>query len=246
MNYLIAWHWGWLLAALVIGGIVGFVTFARPRARWVDGPVIVAILVFIAVALVAWLRFVPDRGGYWLELAVLMVAAYVIGCFLGWLVRSFSAGEELVVARAAPAVARTAASMPQARPAPAQAASAAVPVAAAEPAPAPALPNEASHPGKRPVGYLAARGGSADNLKRISGIGRKNEASLHALGVWRFEQIAAWTPENIEWVGSYLAFPGRIDREQWVAQAKLLAAGEETEFSKRVDKGEVESSKGES
>ena len=50
------------------------------------------------------------------------------------------------------------------------------------------------------------------------------------------------TPENVHWVGSYLAFPGRIDREEWIAQATELAKGGETAFSKRVERGEVASS----
>ena len=47
------------------------------------------------------------------------------------------------------------------------------------------------------------------------------------------------------WVEGSLSFPGRIQRENWIAQAIELAQGGETEFSKRVDKGEVESSKNE-
>ena len=39
-----------------------------------------------------------------------------------------------------------------------------------------------------------------------------------------------------------MSFPGRIEREDWINQAKTLAEGGETEFSKRVDAGEVESS----
>ena len=51
---------------------------------------------------------------------------------------------------------------------------------------------------------------AADDLKLIKGVGPQNEKRLHALGIWHFSQIAAWTPENVEWVGGYLAFPGRI------------------------------------
>ncbi len=52
-----------------------------------------------------------------------------------------------------------------------------------------------------------------------------NEKHLHGLGVFHFDQIAAWTRAEIRWVGTYLAFPGRIDREQWVTQAGNLAHG---------------------
>ena len=113
---------------------------------------------------------------------------------------------------------------------------------AADLASAPALPDEGAHEGSRPPGFVGPRGGKADDLKRIRGIGRQNEERLHGLGIWHFDQIAAWNHDQVRWVGSYLAFPGRIDREEWVSQAKTLAAGHETEFSKRVEAGEVASS----
>jgi predicted flap endonuclease-1-like 5' DNA nuclease len=115
-------------------------------------------------------------------------------------------------------------------------------VAVAAPKPAPA-PVAAPAPDGKPVGLAGPRGGKADDLKRIRGIGKQNEGRLHGLGIWHFDQIAAWNKKQIEWVGDYLAFPGRIEREEWVAQAKVLAKGEETAFSKRVDKGEVATSK---
>ena len=95
--------------------------------------------------------------------------------------------------------------------------------ASAEPAPMPKLDGEDAIAGRRPAGYVAARGGVADDLKLIKGVGPQNEERLHALGIWHFSQIAAWTPENVDWVGGYLAFPGRIEREEWVAQAAALA-----------------------
>jgi predicted flap endonuclease-1-like 5' DNA nuclease len=102
---------------------------------------------------------------------------------------------------------------------------------------------EADHAGRRPYGLAAPRGGQPDDLKRIRGIGPQNEGRLHGLGIWHFTQIAAWSPENVKWVGSYLAFPGRIVREKWVDQAHELAAGHETEFSRRVAAGKVAKSK---
>jgi predicted flap endonuclease-1-like 5' DNA nuclease len=101
---------------------------------------------------------------------------------------------------------------------------------------------EEAHAGARPLGLADPRGGKADDLKLIKGIGKQNEARLHALGVWHFDQIAAWTAANVKWAGSYLAFPGRIDREEWVVQAKELAAGGKTEFAKRVAAGLVKTS----
>ncbi|MDK9696463.1 MAG: cell envelope biogenesis protein TolA, partial [Siculibacillus sp.] len=97
--------------------------------------------------------------------------------------------------------------------------------------------------GSRPLALAAPLRGAADDLKRIRGIGPANEKKLHGIGVYHFSQIAAWSAENARWAGSFMAFPGRIERENWIDQAKVLATGAETEFSKRVDAGEVASSK---
>ena len=87
----------------------------------------------------------------------------------------------------------------------------------------------------------APRGGKADDLKEISGIGLKIEETLNDLGIYHFDQIANWTKENVEWVNEHLlVFKGRIEREKWVEQAKKLASGEQTEFSQRVKKGEID------
>jgi NADH-quinone oxidoreductase subunit E len=84
-----------------------------------------------------------------------------------------------------------------------------------------------------------ARDGGADDLKRIKGVGPKLEQTLNELGFYHFDQIAAWTEAEIQWVDNRLKFKGRITRDDWISQAKQLAAGEDTEFSKRVDKGDV-------
>lgn len=90
--------------------------------------------------------------------------------------------------------------------------------------PAESPPQQEAHPGAQPVGIDAPRGGTADRLVLIKGIGPVNEKKLNGLGIWHFDQIASWTGTEIEWVGSYLAFPGRIEREEWVSQARELAA----------------------
>jgi predicted flap endonuclease-1-like 5' DNA nuclease len=82
-----------------------------------------------------------------------------------------------------------------------------------------------------------------DDLKRIRGIGRVNEAKLNEMGITTFAQIASWGPAEEERYGELLEFEGRIEREEWVAQAKILASGRDTEFSERVDRGEVDTSK---
>ena len=101
---------------------------------------------------------------------------------------------------------------------------AAVPAAAAVAETAETADREtASHPGKRPSGLAAAREGGPDRLTRIKGVGPVNEKKLNGLGIWHFDQVASWKKAEVEWVGSYLAFPGRIEREEWVKQAKALA-----------------------
>ncbi len=82
-----------------------------------------------------------------------------------------------------------------------------------------------------------------DDLKRIRGIGVLIEKRLNALGVASYEQIANWTAADIERISEQLDFKGRIERENWVEQARILASGGHTEFSRRVDKGDVETSK---
>lgn len=74
--------------------------------------------------------------------------------------------------------------------------------------------------------------GAADDLTRIKGLGPKLAALLGEFGITSFAQIAAWSPEEIERIDAKLGrFSGRIVRDQWVEQAKLLAAGDEPGFA---------------
>ena len=94
-------------------------------------------------------------------------------------------------------------------------------------------PAEASDPvvtvaARQPAG-LAAPNGQADDLKLIKGVGPVLEALLHRLGYFHFEQIAAWTPEEVAWVDDNLEdFRGRVSREGWVEQARALVEGDGT------------------
>ena len=102
---------------------------------------------------------------------------------------------------------------------------------------------EGAFEGTRPEALEGPRDGVADDLKRIKGVGPKMEQLCNTLGFYHFDQIAGWTPDEVAWVDANLeGFKGRVTRDDWVAQAKLLAAGGETEFSKRVDGGDVPSS----
>jgi predicted flap endonuclease-1-like 5' DNA nuclease len=113
-----------------------------------------------------------------------------------------------------------------------------------EPVPVPPEPvppmSAAAGAGARPTGLDAPRGGRADDLKRIKGVGPKIEAILHGNGIYHFDQIAAWGPAELTWIDANLdAFSGRALREDWVGQARILAGGGETEHSRQVDRGEA-------
>ena len=76
-------------------------------------------------------------------------------------------------------------------------------------------------------------GSGIDDLKRIRGIGVLIEKKLNSLGVTHYEQVANWTGADIERISNLLDFKGRIERENWIEQARILATGGQTEFSRR-------------
>lgn len=103
-----------------------------------------------------------------------------------------------------------------------------------------AEPVATTEEGVKPETLTAARDGGPDDLKKIKGVGPKLEALLHKLGFYHFDQVAAWTADEVAWVDQNLeGFRGRVSRDNWVEQAKTLAEGGETEFSARVGKGKV-------
>ena len=106
-------------------------------------------------------------------------------------------------------------------PAPKPAAPKAVPTPApvkevkADPAPAAGAP--------KPAAKAKESGGAADDLKLLKGVGPALEKKLHAAGVTSFAQIAAWGPEDVAAMDDKLSFKGRIERDNWIEQAKELA-----------------------
>lgn len=73
-----------------------------------------------------------------------------------------------------------------------------------------------------------------DDLTRLKGVGPKLAARLEELGVTRFSQIAAWDDGDIDRIDAQLGrFQGRIQRDGWVEQAQLLAAGDTAGFAAR-------------
>jgi hypothetical protein len=97
MVYLAAFHWGWLLAALLLGLAMGWIAVvhrgqavSKLTSRWLAA--LAAVLVAVALA-----RLVPGRFGYWLDLGLMLFAPYLAGCAVGsWL-------RDWFVSRSAPA-----------------------------------------------------------------------------------------------------------------------------------------------
>jgi predicted flap endonuclease-1-like 5' DNA nuclease len=91
--------------------------------------------------------------------------------------------------------------------------------------PLPAAPDPIPAPAAAPAG------GASDDLSAMKGVGPKLVARLAALGVTRFDQIARWSEADIDRIDGALGnFAGRIRRDDWVEQARLLAAGDRAGF----------------
>lgn len=95
-------------------------------------------------------------------------------------------------------------------------------------------PDETSISQSRPPGLSAPRDGLPDDLTKIRGVGEKLERLCNDLGFWHYEQIAAWTPRQVEWVDDNLeGFKGRVTRDDWVGQARALAHNDLPTFRRR-------------
>jgi predicted flap endonuclease-1-like 5' DNA nuclease len=85
------------------------------------------------------------------------------------------------------------------------------------------------------------RNGKSDDLKEISGIGLKLEKVLNDLGIYHFDQIASWGEKELDWIDEHLnTLKAKAMRENWIEQAKILAEGGMIEFSKIVEKDEID------
>jgi NADH-quinone oxidoreductase subunit E len=100
------------------------------------------------------------------------------------------------------------------------------PGAASQATTAKAAPVKTAKPEDKPQTLAGPRGGKADDLKWIWGVGPKIEKMLNGMGVWHFDQIAGWDEKNLAWVDENLeGFYGRAGRDDWIGQAKKLATG---------------------
>lgn len=155
-----------------------------------------------------------------------LFASVVIGCVVG----AVAAIALLIGWRAPQKSDPQNVSAPTAKPA----AVASAPKAQAPASAAPAPEAKAPEGAKKPQFLSAAREGRPDDLKLIKGVGPKLEKTLHDMGLFHFDQIAAWGPKEQSWMDDNLVgFKGRATRDDWVTQAKILADGGETKFSKK-------------
>ncbi len=167
---------------------------------------------------------VVGKFDYTPAVAIGTVIFLLVGAILTWLGSMPSHAAPPMVLKAAPAPAAP----------PPAAAPAAAPVMAAPVMAAPAP----SATGTKPASLSAARGGRADDLKIIKGIGPKLEKLCHQLGFFHFDQVAAWTPAEVAWVDENLeGFKGRVTRDRWVPQAKAIVQMGSEEFLRQLDAG---------
>jgi len=142
-----------------------------------------------------------------------LLIAYLLGCLTGCWLRSMKGDQGIADGQTRRRNARR-------RPASPAMTKSAAPRSAARSAAKPAS--------RKPV--------AKDDLKRLSGVGPALEKKLNSNGIKSFSQVAGWTKSDIARFDEKLNFKGRIVREKWVAQAKVLARGDETEFSRRANK----------
>jgi predicted flap endonuclease-1-like 5' DNA nuclease len=188
-------------------------------------------LVAAGVAIIVGGFSYPQAGFVGAALAAVVVAAF-----------GFAGAER----RLGPVVDEDAADVQQAAPVAAVAVAAApvmaAPVMAAPvmAAPVSAAPAMAAAPTAtaKPAGLTAARGGRADDLKIVKGIGPKLELLCHKLGFYHFDQVANWTAGEVAWVDENLeGFKGRVTRDRWVPQAKAIVDLGPEEFLRQLDAG---------
>lgn len=226
MTYLLTLGWPWFASAFAVGALVGFVSFTRARDAHFSGGWIIVVGVFALAAAFAASggQLLSGRNALTLDIAFLAGLAYAVGLPAGGFLKALGGGETtprrpraalapIIVAppqRAAPAPVRAPPTAPQSAP-------------KAQPAPArTARARKGGAAGVRPDTLDAPRNGVPDDLSRIKGLGPKSREKLNALGVFHYDQIAAWNLDNARWIGAAIGAPGRVERDKWIQQARAL------------------------
>ena len=199
------WPGGWLIA--VVAGVI-----AAILARWLgDVGMAAAVLVGIFVFLV----FGVLLGMFW-------AAPATVGTGDHGPADSHAGHGHEAVAGAAPA-----GSPIVAVPVP-------TPVLAVEPAPV-AAPAASDGAAVKPAALAAPRDGVGDKLQTIEGIGPALEKLCQEMGIFHFDQIAGWGVGEVAWMDSNLkGFKGRVTRDKWVRQSKLIGEVGIDEFLRRA------------
>ncbi|WP_299321969.1 hypothetical protein [Parasphingopyxis sp.] len=178
-------------------------------------------------------------ASFWLPMLLSAVIGMATGAWVWRRPAQAASAADLVYPAAGSSVA---ASEPQA----AEAAEEPQPDPEPEPEAAPAEPESAEaepeletepEPDTPPSPFLTEPDGDPDNLTLIKGVGPKLADMLHDLGVFHFAQIADWGEHQVTEVDSQLgSFRGRIERDRWVDQARLLNARNVAAFEREFGK----------
>ena len=165
-----------------------------------------------------------------------LLLSAVLGLGIGWWMWREATDQEGAYASSAPIIPPAPPPIDEDAPEPVKEAAPADVEEAPEPDPEPE-PEPESEPVEAPSPFMAAPDGEPDKLTLIKGVGPKLGDMLNAVGVYHFTQIAGWDSDQIAEVDSQLgSFKGRITRDRWVDQARLLAdrnvAAFEREFGK--------------
>jgi predicted flap endonuclease-1-like 5' DNA nuclease len=95
-------------------------------------------------------------------------------------------------------------------------------------------PKAAPAPKAKAAPKAASKPVIPDNLLLLKGVGPKLHTLLQSYGITSFAQVANWSPADITEIDAKLGtFAGRIGRDNWVDQAKLLVAGDVAGFEKK-------------
>ena len=205
-----------IIAISALFGLLAAAVALFAFAYSVPGAILIGLIVAVIVAIILWMGWQDTNSGNASDATT------------GAATTSTAAARSDAMATAAsPVAAKPAATKAAAKP------------AAAKPA-AKAAAKPAAKAAAKPAVLAKARAGGADNLKMIKGVGPVLEKALHTTGVFHFDQVGAWTKADAEWFDDNVkGANGRVIRDGWVKQAKILAKGGTTEFSARVKKGGV-------
>ena len=205
-----------IIAISALFGLLAAAVALFAFAYSVPGAILIGLIVAVIVAIILWMGWQDTNSGNASDATT------------GAATTSTAAARSDAMATAAsPVAAKPAATKAAAKP------------AAAKPA-AKAAAKPAAKAAAKPAVLAKARAGGADNLKMIKGVGPVLEKALHTTGVFHFDQVGAWTKADAEWFDDNVkGANGRVIRDGWVKQAKILAKGGTTELSARVKKGGV-------